>query len=336
MPNVPVRDLVIQERENDLVIGTHGRGIMIIDDITPLRLLSEEILQKEVAFLDSRPFELGHLDWEQGWAGDDEFIGSNPPGSTMINYYLKKRHVFGEMLIEIYNDKGEKIKELPAGKRKGLNRVNWQMRMKGPKVPQSQLLSPQAMYGPTYPPGKYTVKIVKGDQSYEGVISVVYDPKIPHSTADRDKRYEILMKAYNLLEDLAFTDKIVTEIRDQAKEKATKANNKTLGKKLTGLSETMETLHKELVATNLSTAITGEEKLREKIGDIYSAVNGYQGRPTQNQIDRLDILSKQVTDRKTNLETILTIDIPNLDKQLAKEKIDPFKLTTKEEFMKED
>ena len=336
MPKVPVRDLVIQERENDLVIGTHGRGIMIIDDITPLRLLSEEILQKDVAFLDSRPFELGHLDWEQGWAGDDEFTGSNPPGSTLINYYLKKRHVFGDMFIEIYNDKGEKIKELPAGKRKGLNRVYWQMQMKGPKVPRSPLLSPQAMYGPTYPPGKYTVKIIKGDQSYEGQVTVVYDPTIPHSMADRDKRYEILMKAYNLLEDLAYTDKVVTEIRDQAKEKSAKANNKSLGKKLTVLSESMETLHKELVATNVTSAITGEEKLREKIGDIYSAVNGYQGRPTQNHIDRLQILSKQVTEKKTKLEPILTTDIPNLNTQLAKEKIDPFKLTTKEEFLKED
>jgi photosystem II stability/assembly factor-like uncharacterized protein len=336
MPSVPVRDLVIQERENDLVIATHGRGIMIIDDITPLRLLTQEILQKDVAFLDSRPYEIGHLDWEQGWVGDDEFVGNNPPGATTINYYLKKRHVFGEMFVEIYNDKGEKIKELPAGKRKGLNRVSWQMRMKGPKVPRSPLLSPQAMYGPTYPPGKYAVKIVKGDQTYEGEISVVYDPAIPHSAADRNKRYEILMKAYNLLEDLAYTDKVVTEIRDQAKEKSAKANNKTLGKKLTTLSESMEILHKELVATNVTAAITGEEKLREKIGDIYSAVNGYQGRPTQNQIDRLEILSNKVSEKKTGLENILTIDIPNLNGQLAKENIDGFKLTTKDEFLKEN
>ena len=336
IPSVPVRDLVIQEKENDLIIGTHGRGIMILDDISPLRNLTQEVLSQDVAFLDGRSYELGHLDWEMGFNGDDEFVGSNPPGSTMINYYLKKRHVFGEMHLEVYNDKGEKIKELPAGKRKGINRVPWQMRMKGPKVPQSPLLSPQAMYGPTYPPGKYTVKIVKGDQTYEGNVSVVYDPTIPHTITDRDKRYEILMKAYNLLEDLAYTDKIVTEIRDQAKEKAGKVNNKSLGKKLNGLSESMEVLHNELVATNATTAITGEEKLREKIGEVYSAVNGYQGRPTQNQMDRLELLTKKVTEKKTGLDAVLTLDLPNLNNQMAKEKIDPFKLTTKEEFLKDE
>jgi photosystem II stability/assembly factor-like uncharacterized protein len=336
MPGVPVRDLVIQERENDLVIGTHGRGIVIIDDLTPLRNLTQEVLKQDVAFLHARPYQLGHLDWEMSFMGDDEFTGSNPPGSTLINYYLKKRHVFGDMFVEIYNDKGEKIKELPAGKRKGINRVPWQMRMKGPKVPQSPLLSPQAMFGPTYPPGIYTVKIVKGDQSYEGKISVVYDPAIPHSAADRDKRYEILMKAYNLLEDLAYTDKVVTEISEQAKEKSAKANNKTLGKKLTVLSDKMEALHKELVATNATSAITGEEKLREKIGDIYSGVNGYQGKPTQNQMDRLENLLKQVNEKKAGLDVILTTDIPDLNMQLARENIEAFKLTTKEEFLKED
>lgn len=336
MPSVPVRDMVIQEKENDLVIGTHGRGILILDDITPIRNLNGEVLNQDVAFLDGRSYELGQLDWEMGFNGDDEFVGSNPPGSTMINYYLKKRHVFGEMHIEIYNDKGEKIKELPAGKRKGINRIPWQMRMKGPKVPQSPLLSPQALYGPTYPPGKYTVKIIKGDHAYEGNVNIVYDPNIPHSQADRDKRYEILMKAYNLLEDLAFTDKLVTEIRDQAKEKAAKVRNKSLGKKLNGLSESMETLHHELVATNATSAITGEEKLREKIGDIYSAVNSYQGRPSQNQTDRLELLSKKVTEKKAGLDAIISMDLPNLNNQLAKENLGAFQLTTKEAFLKED
>jgi len=336
MPAVPVRDMVIQERENDLILATHGRGIMIIDDITPLRLLTEEILQKDVAFLDSRPFLIGHLDYEMDFYGDDELVGSNPPGSLLINYYMNKRHVFGEMHIEIYNDKGEKIKELPAGKRKGINRVPWPIRKKGPKVPPSPLLVPQALYGPAYPPGVYTVKIVKDDKSWEGKVSIEYDPTIPHTIADRDKRLEILMKAYNLLEDLAYTDKVLSDITAQAREKSAVANNKTLGSMLNDLADNMDVLHKELVATTVTSAITGEEKLREKIADIYSAVNGYQGKPTQNQIDRLEILIGQVSEKQAGLDKIIKIDIPNLNAQLSMEKIPPFKITSKEEFLKED
>ncbi|OQX75751.1 MAG: hypothetical protein B6D61_09795, partial [Bacteroidetes bacterium 4484_249] len=336
LPNVSVRDLVIQERENDLVLGTHGRGIMIIDDITPLRQLTEETLQEDVAFLNSRPYELGYLGWEMGLTGDDEFVGSNSPGASMISYYLKKRHVFGDMFIEIYNDKGEKVKELPAGKRKGINRVPWRMRMKPPKVPKSPLMAFRAMYGPTYPPGEYTVKIVKSENTYDGKVNVVYDPTIPHSKEERDVRYKTLMEAYNLLQDLGFLDKQVRDIRDQAKENSLKANNKTLSKKLSFLSDRMEKMHKELVATTVTSAITGEEKLREKIGDIYSSILGYQGKPTKSQVDRLNNLSKEVNVKRNEIDNLIKNELLNFNKQMGKEGLEGFKIITKEEFLKED
>jgi len=336
LPNVSVRDLVIQERENDLVLGTHGRGIMIIDDITPLRQLTEETLQQDVAFLNSRPFELGYLGWEMGLTGDDEFVGPNPPGASIISYYMKKRHIFGDMFIEIYNDEGEKIKELPAGKRKGINRVPWRMRMKPPRVPKSPLMAFRAMYGPTYPPGEYTVKIIKGENTYEGKVNVIYDPTIPHSKEDRDARHKTLMEAYNLLQDLGFLDKQVRDIRDHAKENTVKVNNKTLSKKLRYLSEEMEKTHKELVATTVTSAITGEEKLREKIADIYSAILGYQGKPTKSQVDRLANLSKEVADKRALIDNLIKNDLPNYDKQLAKEELDGFKIISMEEFLEEE
>ncbi|MBN2174952.1 MAG: hypothetical protein JW731_12530 [Bacteroidales bacterium] len=333
-PNVSVRDMVIQERENDLVIATHGRGIFIIDDITPLRQLNDEILQQDLAFLDARPYEVGHLGWEMGLTGDDEFVGSNPPGASVITYYLGKRHIFGDMFIEIYNSKGEKVKELPAGKRKGINRVNWYMRMKPPKVPVSPLLAARSLYGPTYPPGEYTVKIIKGDNAYEGKIKVVYDETIPHTIADRDQRQEVLMDAYYLLENLGFLDKQVIEIRDQAKEKAAKANNKTLGNKLNSLAKKMDGIHNELVATTVTSEITGEKKLREKVGDIYGAVLDYQGRPSQSQVDRLSSLKDEVERQQVSIDRIIENDLPNLDEQLEKENIEGFSITTKEEFLK--
>jgi photosystem II stability/assembly factor-like uncharacterized protein len=336
LPNVSVRDLVIQERENDLVLGTHGRGIMIIDDITPLRQLSKETLQQDVAFLKSRPYKVGFLGWEMGLTGDDEFVGSNPPGASIISYYLKKRHIFGEMHLEIYNEDGEKIKELPAGKRKGINRVPWHMRMKPPKVPRSPLLAFQAMYGPSYPPGEYTVKMIKKDTVYESTINVIYDETIPHSTADRDARLKTLMEAYNLLQDLAYLDKQITATGEQAKEKSAKANNKSLGKKLTSISNKMELHHKELAATTVTSAITGEEKLREKIGNIYSAVLGYQGKPTQSQIDRLSNLTSEYNSQKQWMDSFKEKDIPVLNKQLEKEEIPAFEFISKEEFLKEE
>jgi len=144
------------------------------------------------------------------------------------------------------------------------------------------------------------------------------------------------LAVYHLLEDLAYTDKLVTDIRDQAKKKASLANKKSLSKTLNDLTERMDSLHKELVATTVSTAITGEEKLREKIAGIYSAVNGYQGRPSTNQIDRLKSLSHEVNSKKTEITYMIDTEIPSINKQLVKEAIKDFTIISKEEFLEKE
>jgi photosystem II stability/assembly factor-like uncharacterized protein len=336
LPDVSIRDMVIQERENDLILGTHGRGVMIIDDISPLRELSEEMLQSDLAFLPSRPYELTVNSSGGGFLGDDDFIGDNPPQSVAINYYLKKRHIFGDMQIQIFNESGEMIKEIPAGKRKGINRVFWQMRMKAPKAPSSPQLSFGTFYGPNYPPGKYTIKILKGDKTYDGKVEVIYDPAIPHSIADRDARQETIMKAYALLEDLAFLDEQLTSMRNQVETKLDSINNKSLHKKLAEFVILMDDLHDKLVATKEGIAITGEEKLRERIAGVYSSVMGYQGRPTQSQLTRLTSTSAEFDSIRNKADQYFTSDITNFNKQLEKENLSLLKLLTEEEFMKED
>ena len=135
----------------------------------------------------------------------------------IITYYLKKRHVFGDMHLEIYNPEGELIKKLPAGKRKGVNRVSWVVMKKPPKVPSSPSIAQFAMLGPFYDPGTYTVKLVKGDDIYEGKIDLVQDPDSPHSEKDRAIQRKIVNKGYDMLENLAFIDKKTTVVMEKAR-----------------------------------------------------------------------------------------------------------------------
>ncbi len=336
LPNVPVRDLVIQKENADLVIATHGRGIYIIDDITPMRELKPSMLDSDFVYLPARSSMIKNPVQKQEFAGDDQFVGRNPSEAAVITYYLKKRHIFGDMYIEIYNDKGKKIKTLPAGKNKGINIVNWNIRQDPPRVPRSPALLGQAVYGPTFPPGEYTVKIIKGDKTYTGKITLKFDPKIPHSLADRNLQYATLMKAYNALEDLAFLDKQVTDIRDKAdKTLSGLEKDEDVYQKLSGISNDMNNLHKELVATNPN-PLSGEERLREKLGDIYSDVLGYQGKPTQSQIDRLNVLTVDLDKKRGTVNELLNKTIPDINIQLAELKVSPIKIITKEEFDKND
>ncbi len=335
-PKVPVHHLVFQERENDLVIATHGRGIFILDDLTPLQNLKPELLDEELVFLDSRPYNIRYLGGKQSYNGDDEFVGSNPSGALQISYYMKKRHIFGDMYMEVYNDKGEKIKTLPTGKSKGINRVSWVMRMKPPKVPASRQLLGQAIVGPTYPPGNYTVKLIKGDKTWQHTYKVQYDEDSPHSIADRDIRQQTMMRAYDLLGELGYINRQITDFTDVAKKLAENEKlPKKIRKQISETSTQLSDLRQEMVATKKG-GITGEIKLREKIGDIYGNVMDYQGRPTQTQIESLAMLEKEVDVNKQKVEKIFGEKLPVFNPELEKAGLQPIKLTTKEEFEKEN
>lgn len=334
IPKVPVHDIAFQKESNDLVIATHGRGIMIIDDLTPIRGLKPDMLSKELVYLDSRPFALGYLGGEQRWDGDDEYTGSNPPMSCMITYYLSKRHVFGDMYIQIYNDKDSLIKTLPAGKRKGINRVEWELMMAPPKVPSSVQMLGGAMEGPTFPPGDYKVKIIKGENTYEGSIKVIWDPASRYSAADRDLRQSKVMEAYNLLQELAYIDRQIIEIRDQARANATLTASKSTRKTLTELADRMDKWHGEISPVREG-QITGEERLRERLATIYSGIMSYQGRPTESQTERLEVLKLDVNGYKDKVNLVRETELPFVNSNLEKEGLKPITVISFEEFMKE-
>ncbi len=184
IPKVPVRDVDIHPTEHDLIIGTHGRGIYILDDLTPLRALTAEALESKLTLLPSRPAVQFLSGQTQAFTGDQEFVGTTLGEVASIFYYQKKRHIFGDMKVEIFDAEGELISTLPAGKRRGINRVDWPMRLDLPKMPPATVLA-FVFQGPRVPEGKYTYRITKGKETFEGEIELVPDPRGDFTAEDR-------------------------------------------------------------------------------------------------------------------------------------------------------
>jgi photosystem II stability/assembly factor-like uncharacterized protein len=333
IPKVPVMDMVIHPRDKSLVLATHGRGIMIIDDLTPIRQLSQEVMDADVKFMNTKDYIIRENSFTQEWNGDDEFIGQVPEESAPILYYMKKRLVVGDIYVEIYDSEGKLIKKLPAGTRKGINQVNWTIRMKPPKVPVSPQIEGEAMMGPNYSPGEYTVKLIKNKDVFEEKIRLLPDPKSIYSLKDREIRQTNLMKAYNLLESLAYFDRQVKDIHDKAN-KIKKEVPKALAFKLSAIANKMDTLHTKVVSTKEG-KITGEEKLREKIGFIYGSIMSYLGRPTDSQVSGLELLSKEADSFKTQLNELMTGDLVKVNQELVKLKKNEITVISKEDFDKE-
>jgi len=314
VPQTGVYDLAFQERENDLVIATHGRGIIIIDDITPLRYLTPSLMNQEFAFLPVRPYYFPSGAGTQDFQGDSEFTGLNPSTSATICYYLKKRHVFGEMYIELFDDAGNFLKKVPAGSRKGINMVRITTMMDPPEVPKSPNILGEAVIGPDYPSGKYTVRLVKGTETYTTDLVINDSPDWKHPEADRKLQRETLMKAYNLLEELAAVDQKILDAISHLQNRASTQKGSALRKTRNLISE-CESMREQISATQAGEGgITGQVRLRENIGEIYGAVAGYPGRPAELQIKALENYAGQVKNYGKQIDELIINNFPALKK----------------------
>ncbi len=333
IPKVSIRDMVLHQREEDLILGTHGRGILIVDDISPLRKINKELLEKDVAFLDEDPYILRKSGGAFGFNGDQTFVGANPSFSPVITYYLKKRHVFGDMFIEILNDKGEFVQKIIAGKRKGLNRVSWEPRRKAPKIPQSKSLDFRAFFGPPLPAGDYTIKMTKKEEVYTHKVTLKYDPNSPYPAKDRAQQVAETNRAYDLIETLAFIDRQILDVRDKTNELKDKTKGK-VQKKIQTLYIEMDTLRKTLVS-NEANRIAGEIRLRDRLTEVYGAISNYSGKPTKSQIKRLDVIEKEMKNIQETLDKVKRNELPSINKALTKINETPIEVITYETFLKE-
>ena len=196
-PSVAVRDLNIQRRDHDLVIATHGRGIWIIDDLTPLRALASSP-SADFRFLPTRKVQQ-RLEGNGGWPeGDGRFRGANPPAGAEIAYFQPTRHVFGALKVEILDAAGQVIDTLPAGKRKGINRVYWSMQAKPPRVPSAAQASFAGTVGARVVPGNYRVRITKNGAVYEQALVIDVDRRADYNASDRAAHFAAAQKVGNL------------------------------------------------------------------------------------------------------------------------------------------
>ncbi len=115
IPTISTRDVVIQRRENDLVAGTFGRGIYILDDYSPLRELSESAMQKDaLLFAPGRPVKWFRLDENHSsTVGDDRYAAENPKHGATLTYFLKESLLTAKEKRQETEKKWRKIKNTP-------------------------------------------------------------------------------------------------------------------------------------------------------------------------------------------------------------------------------
>ncbi len=334
MPATAVHFIDLQKATNDLVMGTHGRGVIIIDDISPLRELSQDVLIKNVHFFKTKPFVMQEEIGFSGSCGSEtQFVGQNKSKAARIVYYLKKRHTFGKMKMEVQDMDGNKITDLSPSKSKGINIVSWSFNTNTPKMAEGKTLSFGGFTSPRVPAGNYKIVMTKGKKSYDHIIEVIYDEKSATTLSERKEQEALTQTLFMMVEDLAFMVYEVNETMDKAQYviKNHPKGKKTAQKTYDALNELLKTL---VVTTGDNYVATADPEIREKLGDLYSGVAGNYGKVSPARKDNFELISEELNAAKANYQAIKNKEVRKLYSFLEKNEIALPVIKSKEEFLK--
>ncbi len=170
LPTVAVDDLVIQQREHDLVAGTHGRSIYILEDISPISQLTADVVQSAFHVFESMPAQPRYyLEYGDLWS-DRMFIADNPAMGGQITYWIRE-YADEEVGISIADATGHVLRKLDGTNRPGLNRVVWDLQPE-----EDQRLGNADNLPEFVVAGDYKVSITYGDHKGHTTITVLPAP----------------------------------------------------------------------------------------------------------------------------------------------------------------
>ena len=330
LPRVSVRGIRIQRRYNDLVIGTHGRGAWILDDIQPMVELTEAIGQ------DAHLFDIRMAtEWEM-WGrtsnfGQSRFAGDNPGPGAWIHFHLSEdaAETAGNAVdVRITDSSGALVREFQhRDVRPGVNRAIWDLRWTGAEPIPGQ--GPPGggffFFGPAGPPavpGTYTATVDSGAREMSKDFQLRGDPNVAASQSVYEERFTAAMRVRDLETQL---NRMVGTTLD-------------LDGQIDGLLESIEgknLSNEEQVravagdAQSQLTAVASEvrrppgsmsyrdwPRLIEQLRNISRAVSGPQARPTVGQIEVLTEIEAGAAQRAQELSDIVNGVIADLNELL--------------------
>jgi photosystem II stability/assembly factor-like uncharacterized protein len=346
LPVVPVTDLTVHRQ--DLVVATQGRSFWILDDLTPLHQITDEVATADAYLFDPR--DAYHTNMGGGRRGG----ATGPFAGVFINYYLAdepdaraKLEILdssGDLLRTFWSEKPEGAGDEEAAEagatpgseeaadsdepnipaKTGMNQFVWDKQVEGPDVIEGAQFSLAYTGGYFVVPGTYQVRLTIGDWSQTHSFDVLKDPRQTEVTqADLQAQFDLLTEISAKLTETHDAIRTLRSVRSQVKEVAGRAKDVGLEYDFTAgakaIGEKLTDLENELIQVR-STAgqdpINFPPKLDDQIAYLYTYVFGAYGRPTQGAYERFDDLNAELTPLLHDLQQVLMQDVAAFNEQL--------------------
>jgi len=360
LPHAPVHWIDVQSHFGDLVVGTYGRGIYILDDLSPLRQLTPEVTGKAAHLFAPRQAYRFRTQNRRDLALGGPTRGENPPYGAIINYWLSD--AARNVQVSVLDGQGREIRRLRPSRRAGMNRVSWDLRYEPTREVELRTTPPtnphvweekrfvgsetrpilyyginQTRQGPLVVPGTYTVKLVVDGREQTQTVEVVKDPNTTGTLDDIQKQHDLLYEIYgeiNTVADMINDIEIMRrQIEDLRQYIGTDRQRATVVSQAAEVDQELlavrDALMQRTLEDNDAKSFRGPIQLYLKLmwlsAEIGTGAGDVAGAadfaPTQPEIAVHDVLKARLADAQKNLERLKTQVIPEFNKRLAMEGI---------------
>ncbi len=338
LPIVPITDLAI--KNNNLIAATQGRSFWLIDDLTVLHQITDEIAASEFhVFQPMDAYRLGGGGRFRGGSNSNANLlyGKNKPAGPMIYYYSKEK---ASIEIDIVDKNGDLFKTYKQKAKPGLNMFNWNMRAENAEGFEGLIMWAASVRGPgpLAPTGEYTAKLKVGDQTYETKFNLIKDPRYPSTDADIQAQYDFLIKVrdkvtetHQAIKDIRTTreqmDQLMDRIKGDDRYEDVVAAGDTLMKRMTEVEEALYQTKNRSGQDPLNFPI----RLNNKLAALLGVAGGGEWAPTKQAEDVRVELTTQIDAQLATLKGLMENDLPAFNQLVKDKSVDAIMLKPRKE-----
>ncbi len=349
LPPAPVYWLEVQERFDDLVIGTYGRGYYIMDNIGPLREYASKAKDQNVHLFDFRSAYRFHDKQAIKTDGPSFNSGSNPAYGSDINYYLKDT-AQNPVKVEILTQSGEVVRSIEGTNRQGINRIMWDLRYEPTYKPRLRTKPPgrpwvqlngegwrplvtwdldlwRGQLGPRVAPGKYIVKLVVDDKEIKKELEVLKDPVSVGSQADIEAQVDLALELRDAMNIAVNMINTLEVIRSELKQLIPKLDKKADVKRARELDKLAQSISAGLYDIHLTgareDAFRAPMKLYGRLSALASDLSGHgiDFSPTDQQKAVYEVLDQRLTTLESRFRQYVDVEVNKMNDQLKNEEL---------------
>ncbi|MBK7873267.1 MAG: glycosyl hydrolase [Saprospiraceae bacterium] len=335
LPIVPITDLTI--KNDNLIAATQGRSFWLIDDITPLHQLNDQVAKSEhhlytptASYRMGSGFSFGRV---------SRTAGQNHPGGVIVHYYLKEVPEKEEVKLSFYESDGDLIREFSSKAKeradklevkKGGNSFVWNMRYPDAKRFEGMIMWAANMAGAKAVPGAYSVKLTVGDKSQQVEFDLMKDPRSSATQEDLQAQFDFINGINNKITEAHQTIIDIRDIRKQinAYTELLKDNDeaKDLLAKAKEINAALTKVEEELYQTKNRSGqdpLNYPIKLTNKLGSLASQASTGDNRPTAQSGEVRQDLTVKIDAQLSEYKKIRDNELPKFNELVRQKAIDP-------------